>query len=184
MKAVFFALLIASIVRVQAIDTSNNTKLFFFREDCFNDMFTSRFKFVECTLFTVSIMLGYTLIFFSCFLKIPQIARISEFKSVEGISGLAIYAECFSLLTMVADSFRLQMPFSVYGGAISIIVQNLIILSQLWTYGNKPASFVKVIQLIALFIASYFVFTNSISDYLFGFINQVAFFLILLSRLP
>ena len=65
---------------------------------------------------------------------------------------------------MIADSHQLNMSFGVYGEAIFIIVQNLIIVSQIWKYNQNSTPLEKTLVLTALFYASYIVFIGGISE--------------------
>jgi len=72
---------------------------------------------------------------------------------------------------MIADSYRLNIPFGVYGEAIFIIGQNLILISQIWKYNNIHTSLEKTMVLVALFYASYIVFISGVGEHLHEYMN-------------
>lgn len=92
-------------------------------------------------------------------------------KSVKGISRLAIYAECLNCLTMIADSDRLNMSFGVYGEAIFILGQNLIIIGLIWDYNDNLTAIEKFLVVVGLLYTSYIVFIVGVSEKLYSFFN-------------
>lgn len=56
--------------------------------------------------------------------------------SAEGINVFSIYVEFFNLMGLIANSSRLNYAFSVYGEAVFINVQNLVIMMLCWSYSK------------------------------------------------
>ena len=92
-------------------------KYLLFREDCFEAFFT-RYDFKSdptCMQFTSSKLIGYLIILGSIVYKVPQILKILNNQSVEGLSRLSHYVGVVTLLQMIGQSMHLDLSFSVYG---------------------------------------------------------------------
>jgi len=130
-------------------------KLFIFRPDCFEAFFT-RFDFFvnqgECLKYTMSKGIGYAIIVASAILKLPQILKIVQSQSVDGISKFLFYIEVFMYLHTSAYSLHKGVHFSVYGENAVIGVQNLIIIILYWKY-NKSIQMKEKILCTLFFLA-------------------------------
>lgn len=74
--------------------TAKALKWFVFREDCFDTFFLHKdFLNADCLKFTISKVLGYLIIAGAFIIKVPQILKIMNKKSVEGISKYLFYIE-------------------------------------------------------------------------------------------
>ena len=98
------------------------TKYWIFRDDCYETFLTPTFDYKQCITFSLSKVVGFTIVFASPLLKLPQIIKIKQNSSVEGISILSTYIAIFSFVNTIADSRRLGVPFSVYGETVIIEV--------------------------------------------------------------
>lgn len=99
-----------------------STKYWIFREDCYANFLSPTFELKECFIFSLSKVVGFTIVFASPLLKLPQIIKIRENKSVGGISIVSTYIAIISFINTIADSRRLGIPFSVYGESVIIEV--------------------------------------------------------------
>lgn len=79
---------------VNADRPSQPLKFFVFREDCF-DKFVSKqdFSDAECLKFTISKCIGLAIVVGSAIVKLPQIIKIVNNGSVDGISAVSYYIE-------------------------------------------------------------------------------------------
>ena len=119
MKTVF--ILVAALLVASCFASSHQlTKLWLFREDCYNRYINFDFSDMECHKFTISKGLGFGIIAGSCILKLPQILKITKNGSVDGIAAISIYSEIFNFMNTIANSVRLSLPFSVYGEGVFI----------------------------------------------------------------
>ena len=122
---------------------------FFFRKDCF-DLFFNKFDFTnaDCLKITISKGLGYAIILGSGILKVPQIIKIVKAGSVEGISKSLFYFETLTLLHAATYSISQNIPFSVYGESLIILVQNIVIIMMFWVYSKE----IGVVEKLVLFV--------------------------------
>ena len=123
---------------VVATDQPKEFKLFVFREDCF-DLFFRKFDFFsdkECIKITASKGIGIAIIAGSAVLKRPQIIKIFNAKSVEGISKYMFYTEILMLINSSGFSIQANIPFSVYGESVIILFQNFLIVLMFWVYSK------------------------------------------------
>ena len=68
-------------------------KFFIFREDCFEQYMKYEFKDMDCLKFTISKGIGFAIVVGSSIVKLPQIIKILQKSSVEGISQFTLYIE-------------------------------------------------------------------------------------------
>jgi mannose-P-dolichol utilization defect protein 1 len=129
-------------------------------------------------------MMGYTLVFWSCFIKLPQIAKMEKNKSAVGVSVLSVYAEILSYLYTIADSWRLGISFSVYGEAVFITIQNWLILGLVWEYGRHSSPNEILGFFSSLTVFCYIIFWGGLSNESWVYVDYFAVLLVLLTRLP
>lgn len=66
----------------------------------------------------------------------PQIARVWKAKSLVGLSPASIYADVFLFATSVIYHVLKHNPFRAYGESVVVLVQTLVMVGLLWTYGT------------------------------------------------
>ena len=59
--------------------------------------------------------------------------------SVQGISSMMFYLETICFMQTAGQAIAQGIPFSVYGEALIIMVQNILIILMIWNY-NKGIS--------------------------------------------
>ena len=163
-------------------------KLFFFREDCF-DLYFNKFDFFsnkECLKVTMSKGIGFAIIAGSAILKVPQIFKILKAQSVEGISKYLFYTEIIMLIHSSAYSIQANIPFSVYGESLIILVQNTIIVLLFWVYSKEIGSAEKAGLALTLSAYSFVLFSGDkfISKDGWDNVQRSNLVLSLLSRVP
>src|SRR5574343_1564625 len=104
-------------------------------EECFIQVTNFEFK-EACIGLLFSKVLGYGIVGASFFLKLPQILKIVEKKSVDGISLTSFYIETLSFTMNGAYGLHRQMPISTYGELLIVSVQCLIQIFFYWLYGS------------------------------------------------
>ena len=136
--------------------------MFFFRNDCY-DLYFNKFDFFsnkECLKVTISKGIGFAIIAGSAILKVPQIMKIVNAKSVEGISKYLFYTEIIMLIHSSAYSMQANIPFSVYGESLIILVQNTIIILLFWTYSKQIGGGEKAFLALGLSAYSFVLFSG------------------------
>jgi mannose-P-dolichol utilization defect 1 len=137
-------------------------KLFFFRDDCY-DLYFNKFDFFsnkECLKVTISKGVGFLIIAGAAILKVPQIMKILKAQSVEGISKYLFYTEIIMLIHSSAYSMQANIPFSVYGESLIILVQNAIIVLLFWTFSKDIGAGEKAFLALGLSAYSFVLFSG------------------------
>ncbi|KAF2109143.1 monosaccharide-P-dolichol utilization protein [Lophiotrema nucula] len=99
------------------------------------DPFTSP----DCVKLAVSKGLGIGIIGASSIVKVPQLIKLLNSQSAEGISFLSYLLESGSYLISLSYNIRHGFPFSTYGETALILVQNIVIASLVLKYSGKSA---------------------------------------------
>jgi mannose-P-dolichol utilization defect 1 len=99
-----------------------------------------------CLKLAISKTLGIVIVGASAIVKVPQILKLLNSQSAEGISFLSYLLETSSYLISLAYNVRNQFPFSTYGEVALVAIQNVAISVLVLQYSGKaPAA--------ALFVA-------------------------------
>ena len=80
----------------------------------------------------------------------------------EGISPFSYYAETIGFANTAAYSMHLALPMSVYGEALIILVQNLLIIMLLWSYDKNIGMFEKLFFAAAISGYMYVLFSGNV----------------------
>jgi mannose-P-dolichol utilization defect protein 1 len=92
----------------------------------------------ECLKLAVSKGLGIGIIGASSVVKVPQLLKLLNSQSAEGLSFLSYLLESSAYLISLAYNVRHGFPFSTYGETALILVQNIAIASLVLKYsGNQ-----------------------------------------------
>ena len=121
-------------------------KMLIFREDCFESFFT-RFDFFSdpsCIKFSLVKAVGFAVISGSVIYKVPQIMKMLNAGSSAGVSATSYYFESIVFLHTLGYSRHLELPFSVYGETISILVQQAVVIALIYHYDKTVSSLEKV----------------------------------------
>lgn len=156
---VFLAL--TSTLALAAAAPSVATKFGIFREDCYDKYLDLDLSDMDCHKFTLGKGVGFAIVLGACILKVPQISKILANKSVDGIPALSCYAEFLNLVGLLANSMRLNLSFSVYGEAVFINIQNVLIILLVWKF-NKSISIVeKIVFFLFTSVYAFVIFEGS-----------------------
>lgn len=97
----------------------------------------------ECTGILFSKFLGTAIILGSLNLKVPQIkTMLTDASSVLDLSQLTIFFDIHTFLGQCLYSFHLNHPFTSYGEAVIILIQNIIIYA-IFAYHCKNSSMIR-----------------------------------------
>ncbi|PMD29434.1 mannose-P-dolichol utilization defect 1 protein [Hyaloscypha variabilis F] len=100
----------------------------------------------DCIKLAISKGLGIGIIAASTIVKVPQILKLINSKSSEGISFLSYLLETSAYLISLAYNVRQGFPFSTYGETSLIMAQNVVIAVLVLHYSGKQSA-------AALFVA-------------------------------
>ncbi|CEJ85388.1 Putative Polyketide synthase [[Torrubiella] hemipterigena] len=138
---------------------------------------------VECIKYGVSKGLGIGIIGASSIVKVPQILKLVNSQSAEGISFLSYLLETVAYLITLAYNYRNEFPFSTYGETALILAQNVIISVLILRYSGESAFAALFIGLLSA--AATLLFTgHSINMATLGYLQAVAGVLGIASKLP
>lgn len=115
-----------------------------------------------CLKLAISKALGIGIIGASAVVKIPQLLKLINSQSAEGVSFLSYLLETSSYLISLAYNARNGFPFSTYGETAFIAIQNIAIAVLVLQFSGKgPAAAVFVAGLAA---AGFALFSSNIVD--------------------
>jgi mannose-P-dolichol utilization defect 1 len=101
----------------------------------------------ECVKLAVSKGLGIGIIGASSIVKVPQILKLINSQSAEGVSFLSYLLETAAYLISLAYNVRNEFPFSTYGETALILGQNVVISVLVLNYSGQKG-------LAGLFVAA------------------------------
>ncbi|KAI9219287.1 hypothetical protein BC828DRAFT_349522 [Blastocladiella britannica] len=101
-----------------------------------------------CVTLALSKGLGLGIVVFGAIVKVPQILKVSSMWSIEGLSYAGFVLESVSSSIFVAYNAANGYPFSTYGEAAFVILQNLALLVLMATIQRRFA-------LAAVFVAAF-----------------------------
>ena len=185
MKAAIVLLTVLLVATCCLASHHYQTRLWIFRDDCYAKYLNFDLSDMDCHKFTISKGLGFAIIAGSCILKVPQILKITKSGSVYGITAISIYSEIFNFTNTIANSVRLNLPFSVYGEGIFIQIQNAVITWLVWKYNKSISTTEKIIFVLAIATYSFVLFDGSfLTEEHWGIIATSCMGLTVLSRVP
>ncbi|KAK5123405.1 hypothetical protein LTR85_002837 [Meristemomyces frigidus] len=115
-----------------------------------------------CMKLAVSKALGIGIISASSIVKIPQLLKLLNSQSAEGISFLSYLLETASYLISLVYNVRNQFPFSTYGELALIAIQNVAISALVLQYTGKAAA--AAVFVAGLAAAGYALYSDSITS--------------------
>ncbi|KAK4545471.1 hypothetical protein LTR36_002821 [Oleoguttula mirabilis] len=115
-----------------------------------------------CMKLAVSKALGIGIIGASSIVKIPQLLKLLNAQSAEGISFLSYLLETASYVISLAYNVRNQFPFSTYGEMALIAIQNVAIAVLVLQYTGRAAA--AAVFVAGLAAAGYALYDDSITS--------------------
>lgn len=110
----------------------------------------------ECIKYAVSKGLGIGIIAASSIVKVPQILKLVNSKSAEGVSFLSYLLETSAYLITLAYNVRNGFPFSTFGETALILGQNVIISVLVLNYSGRAGTAAVLIAALAGGLAALF----------------------------
>ncbi|KAF9585963.1 hypothetical protein BGW38_010778 [Lunasporangiospora selenospora] len=107
-------------------------------EVCYTSLIENlNYKDVPCIKYGISKGLGLGIVAGGAIVKVPQIIKIVQAQSAEGVSFSSYMLETLASVISLAYNIRQQNPLSTYGETFFVTIQNLIILSLMMFYRGK-----------------------------------------------
>lgn len=116
----------------------------------------------ECIKLGISKGLGIAIIGASAVVKIPQLLKLLNSRSSEGVSFLSYLLETAAYVITLAYNVRQGFPFSTFGETALIAVQNVAIATLVLQFGGKSAG--AAVFIAGLGAAVYALFNDTLVD--------------------
>lgn len=110
----------------------------------------------ECIKYAVSKGLGIGIIAASSIVKVPQILKLVNSKSAEGVSFLSYLLETSAYLITLAYNVRNGFPFSTFGETALILGQNVVISVLVLNYSGRASMAAVFVAALAGSLATLF----------------------------
>ncbi|XP_019174905.1 PREDICTED: mannose-P-dolichol utilization defect 1 protein homolog 2-like [Ipomoea nil] len=149
----------------------------------FGSLSKGEFPEKDCLLPLISKLLGYAIVAASMTVKLPQILKILNHRSIRGLSVVAFELELLGYTIALGYCLHKGLPFSAFGEYVFLLIQALILVAIIY-YFSKPLSTKRwMIALLYCGIAPT-ILTGKIDPILFEalFASQYAIFLF--ARIP
>ncbi|KAI2640966.1 hypothetical protein GGS21DRAFT_502473 [Xylaria nigripes] len=137
----------------------------------------------ECLKLAISKGLGIGIIGASSIVKVPQIVKIMQSQSAEGISFLSYLLETSSYLITLAYNMRNGFPFSTFGETALILGQNFIITVLVLNYSGRSSMAALFVVALATSVVALFN-ANIIDMPTLGYLQAGAGVLGVASKIP
>lgn len=113
---------------------------------CYNEFFIEyNFLHEQCIKALISKGLGLAIVAGSCMVKVPQILKILQNSSAEGVSFTSVLFDLYAVVAGVAYAYAKQFPFSAWGDALFLLIQSTIITALVLNYNFSSVSAVSFV---------------------------------------
>ncbi|QIW97509.1 hypothetical protein AMS68_003027 [Peltaster fructicola] len=116
----------------------------------------------DCLKLAISKALGIGIVAASSIVKVPQLLKIVNSQSAEGVSFLSYLLETSSFLITLIYNVRNEFPFSTYGEIVLIAIQNIAISVLVLQYSGRGAA--AAVFVAGLAAAGYALYNDSITS--------------------
>uniref|UniRef100_A0A7E4VUX1 Mannose-P-dolichol utilization defect 1 protein homolog n=1 Tax=Panagrellus redivivus TaxID=6233 RepID=A0A7E4VUX1_PANRE len=118
----------------------HNALHFIFPQNCFEELLVNfNFLHEKCVPLVASRCIGLAITAGAMFLFVPQILKIQQARSAEGISLTAMLLGLLPAVAMCAYSYESNFVFSQYGDSVFVVIQMAIIVCQILYYSEYSA---------------------------------------------
>ncbi|KFK27473.1 hypothetical protein AALP_AA8G388100 [Arabis alpina] len=137
----------------------------------------------DCLLPLTSKLLSYFLVAASITVKLPQIKKIVDNKSVKGLSVVAFELEVIGYTISLAYCIHKELAFSAFGEIVSLLIQALILVACIY-YFSRPISLSTWVRVILYFALAPTLFACKIDSLVFEALYASKHLVFLSARLP
>lgn len=138
---------------------------------------------VDCIKLAVSKGLGIGIIAASSIVKVPQILKLLNSRSADGVSFLSYLLETTAYLISLAYNFRNGFPFSTYGETALIVGQNVVISVLVLNYSGRASAAAGFVAVVACTVAALFA-ENIVNSQALSYLQAGAGVLGVASKVP
>lgn len=112
----------------------------FFPGNCYEEIIVrNNFANVDCLKLALSKCLGYGIIVGSTLVKVPQIMKIVQTQSGEGISVTSVLMELMGMTATAAYSYAQRYPFSAWGEGLFLMLETALIAALVLRYRGQTS---------------------------------------------
>ena len=90
-------------------------------------------------------LLGYLVILASAIMKLPQLLKILQSGSVNGLSKYSCYFEIFIFFNTLAKAIHIGLTFSVYGDMLLMSIQSGLVILCYFNYDKTVSNTEKIV---------------------------------------
>ncbi|KAF8082709.1 hypothetical protein N665_0809s0011 [Sinapis alba] len=137
-----------------------------------------------CLFPLVSKLLGYFLVAASMTVKLPQIMKILENKSVRGLSVTAFEFEVVGYTISLAYCLDKKLPFSAFGELAFLLIQAMILVACGYYFSRRPLSVSTWVRVVVYFALAPTLFTGRIEPLVFEALYGSKYLILLSSKVP
>ncbi|KAF7548472.1 hypothetical protein G7Z17_g7035 [Cylindrodendrum hubeiense] len=137
----------------------------------------------DCIKFAISKGLGIGIIAASSIVKVPQILKLVNSRSADGVSFLSYVLETTAYLISLAYNIRNGFPFSTFGETALIVGQNIIISVLVLNYSGRASLAAVFVAALAGTFAALFA-ENIVDAQTLGYLQAGAGVLGVASKVP
>ncbi|GLH16156.1 Mannose-P-dolichol utilization defect 1 protein homolog [Gryllus bimaculatus] len=142
-------------------DVLESILLLLMTEECYDKFFVElNFLDVPCLKAVISKGLGLAIIAGSVMVKVPQITKILNNKSAEGISILSVLLDLFAITSSASYSFIKGFPFSAWGEGLFLALQTAVIAALVLLFSGSSA---RAAAFVASYVALLFVLLSGLT---------------------
>ncbi|KAK7790786.1 hypothetical protein R5R35_009498 [Gryllus longicercus] len=142
-------------------DVLESILLLLMTEECYDKFFVElNFLDVPCLKAVISKWLGLSIIAGSIMVKVPQITKILNNKSAEGISILSVLLDLFAITSSASYSFIKGFPFSAWGEGLFLALQTAVIAALVLLFSGSSA---RAAAFVASYVALLFVLLSGVT---------------------
>ncbi|KAK4274661.1 hypothetical protein QN277_017852 [Acacia crassicarpa] len=137
----------------------------------------------DCLLPLISKLLGYAIVAASTTVKLPQILKILNHKSVRGLSMISFELEVVGYTIALAYCLHKGLPFSAYGELLFLLIQALILVAIIY-YFSQPVGAKTWIRALLYCAVAPTILAGQINPLLFEALYASQHAIFLFARIP
>lgn len=138
----------------------------------------------ECLKLAVSKALGIAIVATAAVVKVPQILKVMQAQSAEGLSFTSYALETASFLITLAYNVRSGWPFSTYGETALILAQDVVISILVLHFTRKDGLAGTFVAAVAAAVYALLVSDTFVNAQLMNYLQAGAGVLSVASKLP
>ncbi|CAN7038353.1 hypothetical protein IGI04_005310 [Brassica rapa subsp. trilocularis] len=148
-----------------------------------NSLRHGHFPAKDCLFPLITKLLSYFLVAASMTVKLPQIMKIVDKKSVRGLSVTAFELEVVGYTISLAYCLHKKLPFSAFGEIAFLLIQALILMGCIY-YFSKPLSVGAWVRVAVYFALAPALFAGKIDALVFEALYASKHLIFLSARVP